>query len=227
MKKRKCKLVLALDVREKKEFLRWVDSTRDLVDFYKIGLIPFTSMGPESVRLIKRRKKRVFLDLKFFDIPNTQINASLSAMRLDVDILDFHLLQDASSLRNTVREIKLRASKEKLRLPLLMGVTVLTSVGPDTKIKNVILNLSKKAKHSGLEGVILSGREAAFIRRRMGKNFLLACPGIRLKESGDDQKRVSTPASVKDYADFIIVGRPVVEAKKPREVISRILKDLK
>lgn len=224
---RKCNLILALDLENKKDFIWGIDSTKDLIKFYKVGLVAFTKLGPEAIKIVKRRKRKVFLDLKFFDIPNTMIKASLNAATLGADILDFHLSQDKESLRFTLCEIKREVNKKNLRMPLLLGVTVLTSTPMSFKIKNLVLEFYKKAKDVGFDGIILPGREAKLIKKRIGRDFKIACPGIRLKKALDDQKRVVTPKEVKGCADFIIVGRPILRAKDPQKVILNILDDLK
>lgn len=225
--KRKCKLILALDVAGKKDFVRWIDATKDLVEFYKVGLIPFTALGNEAITLIKKRKKKVFLDLKFFDIPNTMIRASLNTLKYNIDMLDFHLLAEKNSLVYTLKELRRRVAENKLCMPIVLGITVLTNEPAKSKIHVSVVRLAKKAKEVGCNGVVCSGKEAQSVRKTLGPRFTIACPGIRLKASIDDQKRVVTPSEIKNYADFIIVGRPILEARNPRKIINRILDDLR
>ena len=225
--KRKCRLIFALDVAKKKEFLRWIDATKDLIDFYKVGLVPFTALGPDAITLLKRRKKKVFLDLKLFDIPNTMTKACVNAMKHNVDIIDFHLLAGKDSLRTTLEGIRKEARRKKLSMPLTLGVTILTSTANKSKIKTSVMKLAQDAHSAGLDGVVLSGKEAHLVRKRLGPGFVLACPGIRLGGAKDDQKRVVTPRQVKSVADFIIVGRPIYEAKEPRKIVHQILEELK
>jgi len=227
MKKSRCKLIFALDTSSKKKFISWIDRTKDMVDFYKVGLTAFTALGNESLKILHRRKKSIFLDLKFFDIPNTMINASLSAAGQGVDIIDFHLLAGGGNLRDTVSGIKAVVRKKKIKKPLFIGVTVLTSFSGKDRIHSLVLNLAERAKRSGLDGVVSSGREAFSIRRRFGKKFIIISPGIRVKAEGDDQKRVVRPRDVRKDADFIVVGRPIYTAKNPRQVVSSILEELK
>ncbi len=227
MKEGRCKLIFALDTSDKKKFVSWVDRTKDMVDFYKVGLTAFTALGNEALKILHRRKKNIFLDLKFFDIPNTMINASLSAAEQGVDIIDFHLLAGGGHLKDTVSGIKAVVREKKLKKPLLIGVTVLTSFREEDRIRPLVLNLAAAAKGSGLDGVVSSGREAAAIRRRFGKKFIIISPGIRLKPGGDDQKRVVRPKDVRKDADFIVVGRPIYTADKPRQVIASIMEELK
>ena len=209
---KKCKLIFALDIASQKDFIRWVDVTKDLVEIYKIGLIPFTALGQNSIRILKKRKKKVFLDLKFFDIPNTMIKASLNAIEQGVDILDYHISAGRAPLKQTLEEIKKELRRKNKKLPLTLGITILTSTENNPEIQKAVLNLARTAKDAGLSGVVLSGRDASLIRKKLGGSFKLACPGIRLKKVADDQRRVVTPKDVKGVADFIIVGRPIITA---------------
>ena len=106
---RNCKLIMALDTDNKKEFIRWVDATRDKVEYYKVGLISFTALGNETISILKKRKKKIFLDLKFYDIPNTMFRAAVSACKQGVDILDFHLAAEKQGLQTVVRALKQEA----------------------------------------------------------------------------------------------------------------------
>ncbi len=223
--KRKTELIFALDKAKKRDFLYLLDSTKDLVSFYKIGLIPFTALGKEAVRMVKRRKGRVFLDLKFFDIPNTMIRASLNTLNWGIDMLDFHLMCDKNSLKYTVSSIKKEARRIKRKI-YIMGVTVLTSESNKPTIHTQVMNLAKKAQEVGCDGVIASGRDAKGLRSKLGKDFVIASPGVRLKEDASDQKRTVRPADVKGIVDYIIVGRPIYEAKDPYKVILDIKRQL-
>lgn len=227
MKKSRCKLIFALDTSSKKKFISLIDRTKDMVDFYKVGLTAFTALGNESLKILHRRKKKIFLDLKFFDIPNTMAKASLPLIEQGVDIIDFHLLAGEEQLKSTVSEIKSFIREKEVKKPLLVGVTVLTSFSGKDRIRSLVLNLAAVAKNSGLDGVVSSGREAAAIRRRFGKKFVIISPGIRLKPGTDDQKRVVRPKDVRKDADFIVVGRPIYTAKDPRKAIASILEELR
>ncbi len=222
---KKCKLILALDVPGKKEFIRWIDRTKDYVRYYKVGLEVFTRLGPESVKILKSKGKKVFLDLKFFDIPNTVISAVNSAASLGVDIIDLHLLNDLQSLIKIKSGINSVVRKYKKNIDIL-GITLLTSSAGGSKIKNKVLSLALSARDIGFSGVVCSGHEAELVRKKCGRDFIIACPGIRLVKTKDDQKRVSTPNQVKAYADYIIVGRPVLQAKRPLGVLENILAEL-
>ena len=226
MKKGKCRLIFSLDFDNKKDFLDWINRTESLIDIYKVGAVPFVALGSEAIRILKDKGKKVFLDLKFFDIPNTMVKASLKAMELGVDIMDFHLSAGRDSLFKTAEQIKAGAKKANLNMPLLIGVTVLTSEIEKSKISDLTLSYSEIAQSAGFDGVVLSGRDAPLVRDSIGEDLKLICPGIRLESSEDDQKRVVTPQQIKDYADFIVVGRPIYMADSPEQVIKKIISDL-
>ena len=223
---RKCQLIVSLDVEKKKDFVDLIDATKEVADIYKVGLVPYTALGDQAVTILKKKKKKVFLDLKFLDIPNTMVKASLNMMSRGIDMLDFHLSAEEEALSLTLDKIRAQARKQKFQLPLFLGVTVLTSVAAKSKITNFVLSLSEKAVSAGFNGVVLSGQEAPYIRRKIGSGFILVCPGIRLKDSADDQKRVVTPAKIKNIADYIVVGRPVYNAKSPKEIAEKIIREL-
>jgi len=225
--RRKCELIFALDKSKRRDFIYWLDATKDLIAFYKVGLIGFSALGKDAVTLIKKRKKKVFLDLKFFDIPNTMIGASLNAINWGVDMLDFHLLADENSLIATLDGIKKAAKKIKKSTPVILGVTVLTSQKAGATIQPSVLKLARKAKGIGFDGVVASGKEARALRKSLGYKFIIATPGVRLNKSKDDQKRIVRPKDVREYADFIITGRPIYESKKPQDTIVSILDELK
>lgn len=225
--KRNCKLIFALDTAKKKDFIRWVDATKDLIEFYKVGLVPFIGLGNEAITILKKRKKKIFLDLKFFDIPNTMIKASISALSRGVDILDFHLLADESSLRQALIEIKRKTPKSRLKVTYVVGITLLTSTAAQTNTRITVLQLARKAKRAGFDGVVCSGKEAALVRKQLGGRFKIICPGIRRTSDADDQKRIVSPKEIKNTADFIVVGRPILQAKQPRSEIARIQEELR
>jgi len=225
--KRQCELIFALDKSRRRDFIYWLDATKDLITFYKVGLIAFSALGKDAITIIKKRRKKVFLDLKFFDIPNTMVGASLNAINWGVDMLDFHLAASPSSLTAALRGIKKASEKKKKNLPIILGVTVLTSEAQDSIMQSSALKLARKALRVGFDGVVASGKEAKDIREKLGDKFIIASPGIRLKQIRDDQRRTVRPKDVRGYADFIIAGRPVYESKNPQRVIVSILDELK
>ncbi len=216
-------LILALDLDKEKEIKEWLSLTKDYLNYYKIGIRSFVKIGPKSVRLIKKFNKKVFLDLKFFDIPNSMIKAGKNAIDLGVDLLNFHLLNEESSLKGTIKELK-SYSEKKGKKVLFLGVTLLTSINFKKNIEQRVLKLAKKARSIGFDGVICAGRESKIIKETLGNDFITACPGIRFEPVSDDQKRVSAPQRIKKYVDFFIMGRPILESKDPLKTIKKILR---
>jgi len=219
MLKGRTELIVALDVDTYKKAKRLIDLLYPKVKFFKVGSQLFTACGIEIIKLIRKKKAKVFLDLKFHDIPNTVKRAVESAAKLKVAMLTVHL--------SGGREM-LKAAAGVVRRPRIVGVTVLTSKkGKNTSKK--VLGLAKFAKQVKLDGVVCSVQEAAKVRRACGRNFLIVTPGIRLKGSASgDQKRVSTPADAsKAGANYIVVGRPIVKAANKRTAADSILKELR
>jgi len=241
------KLIVALDVNTLGEVRELVEQLDEVVDIYKIGSQLFTACGPAGVRFIEARGKKVFLDLKFHDIPNTVANAVTSAVGLNVVLernTDFH--QEKKSLHqglfmmtlHTVGGVEMmkaavvaadKAAKGfNIPAPLLVGVTVLTSEGGGENVLPLVLERARQAKAAGLDGVVASCHEAAAIRKEMGQDFVIVTPGIRpAGEAVQDQKRVATPAeAVKNGSNFLVVGRPIVGADDPRQAAKNILAEI-
>jgi orotidine-5'-phosphate decarboxylase len=213
----KSKLIVALDVESFQDAVALVQVTRDLVDIFKVGSQLFTRVGPRIIEFLNEHGKECFLDLKFHDIPNTVARAVESAAALRVRLLTLHTCGGAEMLE---------AAAAVPNHPLLLGVTVLTSVGGDVQVE--VLRLAKLAKTYGLNGVIASPHEIHMLREALGKDFLIVTPGIRPSwaEAGD-QKRVMTPAeAVTAGASYIVVGRPIIAANDPAQAARRILEEM-
>ncbi len=219
MPRGRTELIVALDVDTYKKAKRLVDSLYPKVKFFKVGSQLFTACGIKIIKSIRKKKAKVFLDLKFHDIPNTVKSAVESAAKLKVAMLTVHL--------SGGREM-LKAAAGVVRRPRIVGVTVLTSQKEKNTSKKV-LNLAKLAKQTKLDGVVCSVQEAARVRRACGRNFLIVTPGIRPKGSASgDQKRVFTPAdAAKAGANYIVVGRPIVKAVNKKSAADSVLKELR
>lgn len=225
-------LILALDV-EPEKARGTAKKFFSYLKFFKIGSRLFTALGPEFVLWLNRQNKKVFLDLKFHDIPNTVAEAVRNAVRMKVWGLTVHALGGFAMMKEAVKAAKEEAGKEKTTKPYIFAVTLLTSLdgkelrrvgifdAPEKEVKRLAL-LAKKA---GLDGVVASGREIKSIRKACGKNFLIAVPGIRMeKATKEDQKRtVSPPQAIHAGADYLILGRPLLQAKAPLEVVKNFL----
>ena len=227
------KIIVALDLESKQEALNLVDILKDHIDFYKIGSVLFTRCGPDLIKELKNKGKKVFLDLKYHDIPNTVSQAVSEAVNLKVDMLTVHTLGGFRMLK----EAQIAAQKHNAQhIPLLLGVTVLTSmkesdlyeVGINRKVKSQVKKLALLAYNAGLKGIVCSAKEIDIVKRLSKNALITVVPGIRLKSGDiDDQKRTATPKqALKKGADYLVIGRPITTAKNPLNVVQDILKDI-
>jgi len=216
-------LIVALDVNSFEKAKKLVDELSLYVNVFKVGSQLFTDCGPKIIDYITRKKKKVFLDLKFYDIPNTVEKAVLAAAKHRAFMLTLH----ASGGFEMLRRAK-NAFKGMKRRPLLVAVTVLTSKD-EKNTKTRVLDLAKLSRKAGLNGIVCSPRETWLVKKVCGKNFIVVNPGIRpLWAAKDDQKRIATPKeAIKGGADFIVVGRPITEARDPILAAKKILEELK
>jgi orotidine-5'-phosphate decarboxylase len=218
---KKTRLIVALDVPAFAEAKKLVDKLYPTVKFFKIGSQLFTACGSRAVDYVRRKGGKVFLDLKFHDIPNTVAHAVTAAASLDVFMLTVHASGGREMLK-AAQEAAVRAGKKK---PRIIAVTVLTSQEASA---DQVLALARMAAESGVDGIVASVREAAVLRRELSKDLILVTPGIRPSgPAGDDQKRTaSVEEAVAAGSDFIVVGRPIVKADDPLAAARRISKDL-
>jgi orotidine-5'-phosphate decarboxylase len=221
MKSKWSRLIVALDVEDKDKILKVVTSLSEKVGKFKIGLIAFSKFGPLAVALIRRRKLEVFLDLKFYDIPNTMKRAARIAARLGVWAFTVHAKSGQQALEELKKDLVLFCRKNRLRRPLIIGVTELTSTA-SSRLK--VLRLAGLCHKAGLDGVVCSAREASLIKRKY-KSLKVITPGIRPARSrGDDQKRITTASQAfNDGADYIVVGRPIIEQKDYLKAAGEVL----
>jgi orotidine-5'-phosphate decarboxylase len=191
-----------------------------------VGVQLFTACGPKVVELIRRKGAEVFLDLKFFDIPNTVAHAVRSASRMKVKMLTLHILGDEEMLKAALAAAKDEAKRLKIKRPLLIGVTVLTS---KETTSNDVLTLARIGIESGLDGVVCSAQEARLLRQKIGKKFVIVTPGIRPKGIARyDQKRTTTVAeAIAAGSNFLVIGRPILEARDPLKTLTELIKSLR
>ena len=222
------RLIIALDTKDMASAERILDETSRFCNTFKIGPGLFIKEGKDIVGAVKGRGKGCFLDLKLFDIPNTVLSALESAATLNVDIITLHILAGEKVLRSVV--------DCGLRPKLLLGITILTSfdeeeakrVGISSPLSNAVIELARLGNNCGLNGVVCSGAEVSQIKELFGNSLLTCVPGIRMESSVDDQKRVVTPEyAIANGADYIVVGRPILEADSPGEVASEIIERIK
>jgi orotidine-5'-phosphate decarboxylase len=225
-------IIVALDVPDGGEALAMVERLGAAVDFYKVGSPLFTRSGPALVRELRSRGKRIFLDLKYHDIPSTVANAVAAAAELDVELVTVH----ASGGEAMLRAARVAADSFGDGAPKLLGVTILTSFSAADveqvwskeilSMRDEVVRLAGIAAEAGVHGVVTSPLEVEALKRRHGAGFLIVTPGIR--GPGDrlgDQARTATPAdAARAGADFLVIGRPVLTAGDPVGVV-RAMRD--
>ena len=221
--KPKDKLIVALDVDSADRALDLFEGLREVVGMFKVGSQLFTATGPDIVRRIVASGCRVFLDLKFHDIPNTVAAAGIEATRLGVSIFNVHASGGAEMMQRTVAAVAETAAKEGLTKPSVIAVTLLTSlnqqsldqIGIKGEPGSVVTRFARSAADCGLDGVVASPQEIGIIRQAISNpNFLIVTPGIRSSTNlGDDQRRILTAAeAIRAGADYLVVGRPILNA---------------
>jgi len=227
-------LVLALDYKDARSALAMADTVAGVVPWMKVGLELFTAEGPMVVSELKKKGFNVFLDLKFFDIPNTVQGAIRSAARLGVDMVNIHAL-GGERMGAAAMQGALEGTPAGGTPPIVLAVTMLTSMAegdlPVDKApppSEMALDLAVKAKQYGLNGVVCSALEAERIKQACGDTFICLTPGIRLADSAkDDQRRIVTPAqAVKNGSDYLVVGRPITGAASPKEAALAIMEEM-
>jgi len=213
------KIIVALDVNSFEKAKELVDKLSPHVNIFKVGSQLFVNSGLEIIKYINKKKKKTFLDLKFYDISNTVEKACIEAARHNIFMLTIHAQGGFEMLERAAGGLRGRKKK-----PLLLGVTVLTSMD-DKNAKQKVLELAKLAQKAGLNGIVCSPQETWLVKKVCGKKFIVVNPGIRPDWAGkDDQKRITTPKqALKNGADFIVIGRPITQAKDPVLAVKRIM----
>ncbi len=232
-------LIVALDVDTLEETRTLVNALSPAVDIFKVGSQLFTACGPAAVRFILSRGKKVFLDLKYHDIPNTVGNAVKTAVGLasavsfqnekqSLFMLTVHTVGGKDMLQAAVKAAREKAPEMNLNKPLVVGITVLTSEERNKNTLNLVVERAVLAQEAGLDGIVASVEEAKMIRQKFGEDFVIVTPGIRPQgQEAGDQKRIATPAqAVLNGSNFLVVGRPIVASKGPLEVAQKILEEI-
>lgn len=221
----KAEIILALDVDSFKMAKYFINKLYPAVKTFKIGSQLFTACGPKVIDAVNKKGGSVFLDLKFFDIPNTVSNAVRSAVGHKVKMMTLHILGDEEMIRAAVSAARDEAKRMKVKRPLLIGVKVLTS--KEAKSSDV-LTLAKMGIECGLDGVVCSAREAGMLRDNIGAKFVIVTPGIRPSGGAkNDQKRTATASeAIAAGSNFLVVGRPILEAENPRAKAEEILGEI-
>jgi orotidine-5'-phosphate decarboxylase len=225
------KIIVALDFANAKDALSLVNQLDPTLCKLKVGKELFTAVGPQLVEQLVDKGFKVFLDLKFHDIPNTVAKACEAASNLGVWMLNVH-----ASGGSAMMKAALEGVNNSKYSPYLIAVTVLTSMsqenltemGIHNSIENQVLKLASLAQEAGLHGVVCSAMEAAQLRKVTGNDFLLVTPGIRpATASLDDQNRVMTPSKALSMgASYLVIGRPITQAKDPIQALLAINEEI-
>jgi len=223
------RLIVALDVPTAADARTLVDRLQGAVGMFKVGSQLFTAAGPDFVRELVARKEKVFLDLKYHDIPNTVANAVGAAARLGVSFVDVHALGGKAMLEAGVASLPAMGAR-------LLAITILTShdqstlgeIGVEGTVQRSVQSLARLARSAGVDGVVASPHEVALIRDACGPDFLIVTPSIRpLGAKQGDQARAATPAAaLAAGADYLVVGRPITEAPEPAAAAEAIVREM-
>jgi len=231
------KIILALDVETLKEAEHFVKKLSGSIGIFKVGKQLFTHCGPTIIEMIHRHRGKVFLDLKFHDIPNTVARAVEEACKLNVFMLTIHALGGKKMMQEAVAASSTFARNSSSPSPLILAVTILTSLKPDdlkdiginTSVEEAVSRLAILARQAGVNGVVASAQEAHIIRAACGNDLIIVTPGIRPQgTSRDDQKRAVTPhEALLAGSDYMVIGRPILEAHDPLKVVQEIAEELR
>lgn len=231
------KLIVALDVEDLDRAKALIDMLRPLVTIFKIGSPLFVKNGPAAIEIVHERKAKVFLDLKFHDIPNTVALAARFATRLGVFMFNVHTQGGLSMMEEAKKAASEEADILETERPVILGVTVLTSMeeeelkalGIKKDAKEQVLYLAGLAKKAGLDGVVASVKEAEAIHLACTDRFIVVTPGIRPAWSQkQDQKRTATPCeALARGVDYIVIGRPIIEAVDPLKAAKEVIEEIR
>ena len=224
------KIVVALDYPDAQSALALAHLLDPNLCKVKVGKELFTAAGPSLIEKLVKKDFKVFLDLKFHDIPNTVAKACEAASKLGVWMLNVHASGGSAMMKAAMEGVDKGTTQNK---PFLIAVTVLTSmnqptlqeIGINTSIEEHVLKLAELTQASGLDGVVCSAQEAKLLRTRLSSDFLLVTPGIRpLNASKDDQSRIVTPQdALSNGASYLVIGRPITQASQPLVALKEIL----
>ncbi|MBI2836771.1 MAG: orotidine-5'-phosphate decarboxylase [Acidobacteria bacterium] len=230
------RLIVALDTSSESQALEWVRLLGPRCGAVKVGMQLYASGGPQIVRTIRDAGAEIFLDLKLHDIPTTVAKATQALMPLEPLMLNFHALGGVTMLGEAAEAAKSLCEKQRLRPPILLAVTILTShdetslrtIGIAGPIPDQVTRLAVLSKGAGLDGVVASAREVALVRQACGAQFTVVTPGIRPSSAAvDDQVRTMTPAAaIAAGVDYMVIGRPITHAPDPVRALEDIIAGL-
>jgi orotidine-5'-phosphate decarboxylase len=230
------RIIVPLDVASEAAAIALLDQLPQ-VTFWKVGLELFVNCGPVILTLLKARQKRIFLDLKLHDIPNTVAGACRAAAHYGVDLLTIHATAGQVALRAAQAALKEGSDQAGLPPPALIAVTLLTSLSSrelafelkiPLELPEYTLTMALLAQDSGLSGAVCSPQEVEQLRQTCGDQFLLVCPGVRPRgsQAGDQRRSLTPAATIKAGADYLVIGRPITTAPDPGTVFQQICQEL-
>ncbi len=236
MTESRSKIIVALDVQTAADARSIVAELKGCVGAFKVGLQLFTSAGPDFVRELTTAGVKVFLDLKFHDIPNTVAKASVEVVKLGVWMFNIHAAGGSEMMRRAASEVDEVCAADGMTRPLIIGVTVLTSSDDETLAETGVgggaeghvVRLASLAAENGLDGVVASPLEVTPVKNAVDrKDFLVVTPGIRtIFATGDDQRRVTTLRDACALgSDYVVIGRPITQAKDRLEAVESLIRD--
>lgn len=231
------RIIVALDMNSFDKMKEMVNTLGDAISFYKVGMELYYSVGQKAVEFLKSKNKKVFLDLKLHDIPNTVGHSVYCLTKMGVDLLTIHTSGGRQMMEAAAKYAKIAATELNIKPPKILGVTILTAIdeknweeiGGKFSIEKSVINLAQLAKESGLDGVVASPKEAKLIRESCGENFLIVTPGIRPKfAKTNDQKRITEPKdAIRDGASLLVIGRPITASKDPIHAVELINEEIR
>jgi orotidine-5'-phosphate decarboxylase len=230
------KIIVPLDVSSEAEAIALIDRLPN-VTFWKVGLELFVSSGAGILKTLKSRQKRIFLDLKFHDIPNTMAGACRAAAGYGVDLLTLHAAAGQTALQASQTAAAAGAALTGQTPPRLIAITLLTSLTSRAlafelkiplELPDYALQMALLAQESGLAGAVCSPQEVAQLRQTCGDDFLLVCPGVRptWAEAGDQRRSLTPAAALKAGADYLVIGRPITASDDPVAAFDRICEEI-
>jgi len=230
------RVIVPLDVPGEKEAIALINALPQ-VTFWKVGLELFVSSGPAILTELKAQGKRIFLDLKLHDIPNTMAGACRAASQYGVDLLTVHATAGSAALSAAQAAADEGAKKANCQPPRVIAVTLLTSISPEAlsselKVMMPVVDYAQHmavlAKDSGLKGAVCSPQEAKLLKAACGDDFWLICPGVRptWSQKGDQQRAMTPKEAIAQGADYLVIGRPITQAADPAAAIKRICEEI-
>lgn len=226
------RIILALDFPEFKEAKSWIERFKGKVNTFKVGPILFLNSGPKGLKEFTENGAKIFLDLKFHDIPSTVEKSSRQVVGYGIKMFTIHALGGFEMMKKSVEAVQEESEKLSKPKPLVFAVTVLTSqseeslkqIGISGSSQDAVLRLASLADKAGVDGLVASGREVEILRKEFGDRFTLVVPGIRTGSNMDDHQRAVTPAeAISLGTDYLVIGRAVTEAKNPEAVLDEIV----